>query len=63
MSKIETSLEELMSQQGGGPATERIFYTEDRRLTALTSRELLAVQDLPNESFHFSGSPGSSCAC
>lgn len=54
----ETSLEELMSQQGGGPATAGLFYTEDRGLTALTSRELIAVQDLLNESFHFSQSPG-----
>lgn len=47
-----------MSQQGGGPATAGLFYTEDRGLTVLTSRELLAVQDLLNESFHFSQSPG-----
>lgn len=36
-----------MSQQGGGPATVGLFYTEDRGLTAPTFRELLAVQDLP----------------
>lgn len=47
-----------MSQRGGRPATTGLLYTEVRGLTALSFRELLAVQDLPNETFHFSQSPG-----